>query len=97
MLDKMIKKGEFLLGVTAKFIDEGTDTGPIIMEAVMPSRGVLENGYDAVLDLQIEMIHTVYRLLRDNKIKIDGKTVEIEGADYNCHGMFPKIEKSGCL
>ena len=44
MLDKMLENGEFLLGTTAMFIDEGVDTGPIIIEADTPSEALYSMG-----------------------------------------------------
>ena len=91
MLDKMVKENEFLVGTTAMFIDEGCDTGPIIMEAVIPLIAFEKCGYDIVLDTQIVMMHKIYELLKANRIHIINNVVNISDADYNSYSIFPKV------
>lgn len=91
MLDKMVQENQFLLGTTAMFIDEGCDTGPIIMESVIPLKAFKKCGYDIVLDTQVDMMHTIYELLKTNRIQIINNVVNISGADYNSYSIFPKV------
>lgn len=90
-LDKMIANNEFLLGTSAIFIDEGVDTGPIIMEAVIPIQAFYDNGYDIVLNTQIDMAFKIHKLLKHDKIKIFNNKVFIIGADYYEYGIYPKV------
>ena len=50
-IDKAIEGNSLLLGNTAHFIDEKVDTGPIIMQSILPIS--LFNHYEDVLSLQI--------------------------------------------
>lgn len=90
-LDEMLNEKEFLLGTSAIFIDEGVDTGPVIMEAVIPAEAFYKRGYDIVLDTQMELMDQVYILLAENRIKIENGRVIIEGARYEKFGIFPEI------
>lgn len=82
----------FLCGNTAHFIDEGTDTGPIILQSVIPLQGFLETrDYDLILDMQIDMMNEILELLRDNRIEIIRGRVHIKDADYYSGQIFPKI------
>ena len=93
-IDQAVEHGNTLLvGNTAHFIDEGMDTGKIIMQSVIPLQAFFDsdNDYDRVLDLQIEMLNKIIMLLNNNRIKIYGDTVKIIGADYNKFSFFPYI------
>lgn len=93
-IDQAVRENKsFLIGNTAHFIDEGVDTGPIIMQTVLPIQAFFEaNGeYDLVLDLQIEMMKKLIKLLNEKKIvEKDGKIV-ILGANYNTPVFFPVV------
>lgn len=90
-IDQAIEKKTNLLGNTAHFIDAGTDTGPIIMQSVIPAVAFYEGGYDCILDIQIEMLYKIFDLLQAGRIQIVNNRVEIQGADYNCHFILPYI------
>ena len=49
-IDQAVSDNAFIVGSTAHFIDEGTDTGPIIMNVVQNMEGFYEGGYDKILD-----------------------------------------------
>jgi phosphoribosylglycinamide formyltransferase 1 len=90
-IDQAIEAKSNLLGNTAHFIDAGVDTGPIILQSVIPAIAFYEGGYDAILDIQIEMLNKIFTLLRNNRVKVfDGKVI-IEEADYNSYFIFPCI------
>ena len=90
-IDQAVEGNANLLGNTAHFIDSGVDTGPIIMQSVIHSTAFRENGYDAVLDIQIDMLYKIYDLLRKGKIKVVDNRVRIEGANYNTYSIFPYL------
>lgn len=74
---KAIDYGVKFSGCTIHFVDEGTDTGPIIMQRVVP---VLDNDTDASLSKRIlKEEHDSYwkaiQLIADKKIKVDGRRV----------------------
>ncbi len=66
-------------GCTVHFVDEGCDTGPIIIQAVVP---VLDDDTEGSLSARIlEQEHRIYpeaiRLFSENKLKIEGRRVKI--------------------
>ena len=90
------KQSTFLIGNTAHFIDAGTDTGPIIMQHVIPLQAFFnsQKNYDLILDMQIVLLHKVLKLLEQNRISVDeGERVHIAGADYDKGYIFPHIEE----
>lgn len=91
-IDQAIESGAQVLGNTAHFIDDGVDTGLIIMQNIV-SRSIFEKyGYDGVLDKQIPMVYSIYKALKLNKIKIYNRNVIIEEANYNISQYFPNVD-----
>lgn len=79
-----------LVGNTAHFIDEGVDTGPIIMQSVIPLQSFLNsNNYEVVLDLQIHMLNQLIEIFEKKCLEIIDNKVSIIGADYNSSFTFP--------
>lgn len=72
-----IEAGVKFTGCTVHFVDEGVDSGPIILQAVVP----VEDGddEDSLLRKIHEEEHRIYpeaiRLISEGKIKIEGKRV----------------------
>lgn len=71
--------GVKISGVTVHFVDEGCDTGPIIVQAAVP---VLENDTEETLSARIlEQEHKIYpkaiKLFAEGKLKIEGRRVRI--------------------
>ncbi|MGB7291736.1 MAG: phosphoribosylglycinamide formyltransferase [Thermodesulfobacteriota bacterium] len=67
-------------GCTVHFVDEGVDTGPIILQSVVP---IFENDTeDSLLERIHEEEHRIYpeaiRLFSEGKLKIRGRRVSIE-------------------
>jgi len=89
-IDAAMANNAFLLGNTIHFIDEGVDTGPVIMQSVIHSSMV--TNYDDVLDLQIPMIEQVIKWLAEDRIRVVGRRVEVEGADYSKIAFVPVLE-----
>ncbi len=74
-----LDKGARFSGCTVHFVDEGVDTGPIILQAVVP---VLPGDTEESLSARIlEQEHRIYpeavRLYSEGKIKVSGRKVEI--------------------
>jgi phosphoribosylglycinamide formyltransferase-1 len=77
---KVLEYGVKYSGCTVHFVDEGCDTGPIIIQAVVP---VLDNDTEETLSARIlEQEHKIYpeaiRLFSEGKLKIEGRRVKIE-------------------
>jgi phosphoribosylglycinamide formyltransferase-1 len=67
-------------GCTVHFVDEGVDTGPIILQSVVP---IFENDTeDSLLERIHEEEHRIYpeaiRLFSEGKLRIKGRRVSIE-------------------
>lgn len=86
------EKSVLLIGNTAHFVDEGIDTGKIIMQSVIPLDAFLFNkDYDIVLDIIIEMITKLIAIIENNRLQIINDRPFIEGADYTKYSIFPYI------
>lgn len=75
--------GVKISGCTVHFVDEGMDTGPIIIQAAVP---VLQNDTEETLSERIlRLEHKIYpeaiRLFSEGKIEVEGRKVRIKG--YN--------------
>lgn len=71
--------GVKIAGATVHFVDEGCDTGPIIIQAAVP---VLEDDTEEALSARIlEQEHQIYpeaiKLFAEGKLKIEGRRVRI--------------------
>ena len=71
--------GAKISGVTVHFVDEGCDTGPIILQQAVP---VLEGDTEEALSARIlEEEHKIYpqaiRLFAEGRLRIEGRKVKI--------------------
>ena len=74
-----LRYGVKFSGCTVHFVDEGTDSGPIILQKVVP---VLDNDTEETLAARIlEQEHLAMpealKLWAENKLEIDGRHVKI--------------------
>lgn len=90
-IDQALEANTHIIGNTAHFIDQGIDTGPIILQSVQPVKVFYQEGYDGILDIQLQMYKELYRLLKNDRIKVQDNNVYIEGADYGSFKIFPEI------
>ena len=90
-IDKAVKEGAFLLGNTAHFIDDGIDSGPIIMQSITSARVFFEQGYDGILDAQLKMVNDIYKALSSNKLYFQEGKVVIDGYSYNKTYFVPDL------
>lgn len=77
---RALEYGVKYTGCTVHFVDEGVDTGPIILQSVVP---ISENDTeDSLLEKIHEEEHRIYpeaiRLFSEGKLKIRGRRVSIE-------------------
>ena len=77
---RALEYGVKYTGCTVHFVDEGVDTGPIILQSVVP---IFENDTeDSLLERIHEEEHRIYpeaiRLFSERKLKIRGRKVSIE-------------------
>ena len=93
-IDRAVEANVKLLGNTAHFIDAGIDTGPIILQSIVSIKAFYIDGYDAVLDIQIDMLQIIFELLKNKRIKVINNRVHINEADYSAYAIFPKVDTS---
>lgn len=94
---KAVDYGVRFSGCTVHFVDEGTDTGPIIIQAVVP---VLPGDTGETLGCRIlKQEHRIYpeaiRLFSQGRLKIEGRHVRIQGrhADPDQWMMNPPLDE----
>lgn len=76
-----IEYGVKISGCTVHFVDEGMDTGPIIIQASVP---VCHGDTEDILSERIlKLEHKIYpeaiRLFSEGRLEVDGRTVRIKG------------------
>ena len=90
-IDKAIQQKERFIGNTAHFIDEGVDTGPIILQNVMLTNAFYDKGYDAILDEQVKLLLTIDKLLKEDRISVANGQVFIKDANYAVSHLYPEV------
>lgn len=77
---KAVDHGVRFSGATVHFVDEGTDTGPIILQAVVPVKQ--DDTGDTLAARILEQEHKVYpqavKLFAEGRLKIEGRRVIIK-------------------
>ena len=89
-IDQALDAGAKLLGNTAHFIDEGIDTGPIIMQNIVSLEFFEKYGYDGVLDQQITLFNRILDCLIKESLHIEGRKVILKNYDYSKTVFFPE-------
>lgn len=77
---KALEYGARFAGCTVHFVDDGVDTGQIIIQAIVP---VLDNDTEETLSARIlEQEHKIYpkaiQLIAENRLKIEGRRVLVD-------------------
>tara|TARA_Y100000310_G_scaffold109945_1_gene108419 strand:+ start:9475 stop:10089 length:615 start_codon:yes stop_codon:yes gene_type:complete len=78
--EKVLKAGVKETGCTLHFVDEGNDTGPIIMQknvSVVGGGETVDSLRERVQEAEQEVLVKALRLFEQGKIKIEGKWVKI--------------------
>lgn len=89
-----LEYGVKISGCTVHFVDEGMDTGPIIIQAAVPvSHDDTEDSLsERILRLEHRLYPEAIRLFSEGKIKIEGRIVRIEGdASYDTFLVNPPL------
>jgi len=71
--------GVKISGCTVHFVDEGMDTGPIIIQAAVPvyHNDTGENLSERILKLEHKIYPEAIRLFAEGKLQVDGRIVRI--------------------
>ncbi len=85
-----LRAGVRVAGCTVHFIDEGVDTGPIILQAAVP---ILPEDTEETLSARILWFeHRIYpltvRLIAEGLVHREGTRVRLSGVDINHEGGF---------
>ena len=88
-IDRALAGKVNLLGNTAHFIDEGVDTGPIIMQSVIHKSKFVD--YNSILDLQLPMIDQIFKWLIEERINVNNDEVKIINSDIKIN-FIPNLE-----
>lgn len=77
--------GVKISGCTVHFVDEGMDTGPVIIQAAVPvSPDDTENSLsERILKLEHRIFSEAIRLYSEGRLKVDGRVVKISGYNLN--------------
>ena len=77
--EKVLGYGVKVTGASVHFVDEGTDTGPIILQDVVrvDQNDTVETLQRKVLEVEHRLLPEALRLFCDNKLKIEGRRVII--------------------
>jgi len=80
---KALEHGVKFSGCTVHFVDEGMDTGPIVVQAVVP---ILDNDTeDGLSERILKQEHKIYsraiQLFAEGKLRIEGRRVLSSGSD----------------
>jgi len=77
--EEVLKYGVKFTGATVHFVDEGTDTGPIIFQEIVPvdNEDVVETLQKRVLEVEHRLLVKAVKLYCDEKITLVGRRVLI--------------------
>ena len=89
-IDQAINASAKVLGNTAHFIDEGVDTGSIIMQNIVSYQFFEKYGYDGLLNLQVPMFNKILDSLINNTLIINNGKVTLKNYNYDSVVFFPK-------
>ncbi|NLO09296.1 MAG: phosphoribosylglycinamide formyltransferase [Clostridiales bacterium] len=78
--EEVLSRGVKLTGATVHFVDEGTDTGPIILQKAVP---VLDGDSPEILQKRVmeeaewTILPEAVRLISENRVRVEGNSVII--------------------
>jgi phosphoribosylglycinamide formyltransferase-1 len=89
-----VEYGVKISGCTVHFVDEGMDTGPVIIQAAVPAFfGDTEDMLSArILKLEHRIFPEAVRLFGENRLEVVGRKVKIHGLTAAEHALInPQI------
>lgn len=77
--EMVLEYGVKLTGVTVHFVDEGTDTGPIILQKAVEVKDddAIDTLKERVLEVEHQLLPEAVKLFCENKISVKGRKVTI--------------------
>ncbi|RKQ63216.1 phosphoribosylglycinamide formyltransferase-1 [Thermovibrio guaymasensis] len=89
-----ITYGVKISGATVHIVDKGVDTGPIVIQCVVPVSP--EDTPETLSEKILKWEHRIYpqavKWFVDSRVKVDGRKVTVEGADYSKLPVVPALE-----
>ena len=76
-----LEYGVKVSGCTVHFVDEGTDTGPIILQApvLIKETDTVETLSQSILEKEHEIYCQAIKMLLEEKLVVQGRTVRVKG------------------
>jgi len=92
--EKAIKFGVKISGLTVHFVDEGVDTGHLIVQAAVPVSpdDTKETLSEKILRLEHKVYPQAVKWFVDGRIEIQGRKVIVKGANYTKLPVVPALE-----
>jgi len=77
--EEVLKRGVKVTGCTLHFVDEGADTGPIVMQAAVPveENDTVDSLKGKVQKKEGELFIRAIEKFRDGKLKVEGQKVRV--------------------
>ena len=79
-VDQALAYGVKVFGVTVHFVDEGVDTGPVILQRAieLPTATSAQEVLERLHPIEHELLPQAVRLIAQGSVKIDGRRVVVE-------------------
>lgn len=90
-IDQAMENKELIVGNSAFFIDEGMDTGMVIMQSVMHISNFGEDNYEALLHPIVDMFYFIFQVLKKERLVVQNGKAIILGADYTKVNFYPEL------
>jgi phosphoribosylglycinamide formyltransferase 1 len=91
-----VEYGVKISGCTVHFVDEGMDTGPVIMQAAVPvyHKDTEETLSERILKLEHKIYPEAIRLFSEGRLEVQGRIVKIKGkASSESHLANPSLKE----
>ncbi|QEK13672.1 phosphoribosylglycinamide formyltransferase [Crassaminicella thermophila] len=78
--EAVLNYGVKVTGATVHFVDEGTDTGPVILQktVIVKDDDTVESLSKRVLEVEHEILPMAIKLFAEGKLKVEGRKVRIK-------------------
>jgi phosphoribosylglycinamide formyltransferase-1 len=86
--------GARITGCTVHFVDTGTDTGPIIVQAAVPvlDGDTVESLRARVLAVEHRALPTALQWISEGRVRVEGRRVRVESADATFRVAAPAMD-----
>jgi phosphoribosylglycinamide formyltransferase-1 len=79
-VEQALRYGVKVFGVTVHFVDDGVDTGPIILQRALelPDARTADEVLDRLRPIEHELLPLAVRLIAAGRVRVDGRRVVVE-------------------